>query len=274
MGRVAYADLRDHSGQLIGVSFSRNEREAEEDRRWARGTRGDELHLLQTDHDEQRDGVLTMTVPGLGDESAVLMMHANGHQGGLVVRETGEVGVDTRTLADIAMRTNGFRTAVENGRRTVLLLACAAGRVRGPGGVAHDLHQALRHKGVSDRVFAANTAVAPIGMAGVRLTEVSDGGNWNVFGDMLPGHEAAVVDELVQAMRSNWRYADLTDTRPDGRIGLSDRARTVALAKSLVDDAVWRLPANGGRLDLADVLASVVGAHGGPRGPRRAVAGP
>jgi hypothetical protein len=254
MERVTHADLRDGSGRLIGVSFDRDARETEKAHRWAKGKKGDQFYLREPEQSERRVRALKTTVPGISDESAVLMIHADAQEASMIVRGIGQVYVEARGLADIAMRTEGFRTAVESGRRTVMLLACNAGEHIGPGGLAHDLGLALRHEGVSDRVFAASTEVGPTARGGVRVTELWDGGNWNIFGDMLPSHETAIVDEIVQAMRNNWRYAVRSDTRSDGKIDLSDRAKTVALAKALADDVAWRLLDNGGRLDLADVL--------------------
>ncbi|MFI9380103.1 protein-glutamine glutaminase family protein [Kutzneria sp. NPDC052558] len=251
--RVTHTDLRDGSDRLIGVSFDSNAMEIEESRRWARSASSDQLYLREVDRGGRRDFELRTTVPGISDESAVLMVHSDDRHAAVVVRGVGPVVVDSRTLAAIAMRTEGFKTAVASGRRTVMLLACMAGVHTGPGSFAHDLRLALRHEGVSDRVFAPSTQATPIARDGGRTAVLSDGGNWNVFGDMLPSHEAAIVDELVQAMRYNWRYEVRPAPQPDGKIGLADRAKTLALASTLVNDIAARPPA-GGRLDLADVL--------------------
>jgi hypothetical protein len=134
-----------------------------------------------------------------------------------------------------------------------MLLACEAGARTGPGGLAHDLQKALGQKDFSDRTIAGSTIMRFGHRNGDRFTALESGGHFNVFGQPLPEHEAATVDELATALRRGHKYAGHNRVDLDGRIPLSDRAGTLAMTKSILDAVVAKLPGNGGHLDLGDV---------------------
>jgi len=154
IGDVTQTELRDKSGRVIGTSFFHEPTDQRLADAWAKG--GD-------------------------SDDAVLAFHGNPDTAKLHVRGLGDVQVRPETLASIAVRSEGFAKAVGDGRRTTFLLACEAGAVRGPGGLAHDLHQALAREDVTDRVVAASTVVRFGHRDGERLTELENDGQLTVF---------------------------------------------------------------------------------------------
>jgi hypothetical protein len=255
MSRVTRTELRDASGKVFGTSFYNEPADRRAAEKWAKGDNPDRVYHYDADGKDRgangHDLVTTRT--GMSDKSAVLAFHANPRTASLHVRGLGNVHVEPHTLADIAVRTSGFQQAVGDGRRTTMLLACEAGARTGPGGLAHDLQKALGQKDFSDRTIAGSTIMRFGHRNGDRFTALESGGHFNVFGQPLPEHEAATVDELATALRRGHKYAGHNRVDLDGRIPLSDRAGTLAMTKSILDAVVAKLPGNGGHLDLGDV---------------------
>jgi len=265
-GEVMSMPLVDHQGRRFGTTFVQTRREQELDAGWAAdehrqrsvllgpGTDGDRMveQFLRGEPDRER---LDVPTPWTGDEAAVVAVHSGGPSAFLHVIEVGEVYVDGRTLAHIAVRAEGFREGVADGRRTTTLLACRAGA----GDLGRDLYAALRESDVADRMFAPTGAVRNAPRALIRdghdaVTIIEDGGHWNVYGETTPEHDDAIAHELASAVHQGWPY-DGNDAGDGTLVPLSDRNATVDLVGGIVD-AVRR---RGEELDESSTRAFITG---------------
>ncbi|WP_328456859.1 hypothetical protein [Amycolatopsis sp. NBC_00438] len=278
--------LRDASGDVRGVSFLEPD-EAAKVQAWLTQTTGENL-IVEAAPDEMRDfaagsrpslrgrgpgegGVLvrapwadelaqgkTFLVTGHGEETRAKVFAQVGG-------ERRAVFVDGATLARLV--TSSFGAARPE---SVTLFPCAAGRRRGPGGVAFDFHAAsgLPVHAATDSVLANRRGddepSAPLfGATDDAFTAVVRGGHWTTFGK--PADPGAVVAELAEAVAKDWRYARPEPT--SGPVPLADRARTLEVVREAVATTLaLRDPAPVlAQHEQPDVLRAVVDRHLGYR---------
>jgi DNA-binding FadR family transcriptional regulator len=208
-------------------------------------------------------------------------LEAGRPQFGLWTRRGQLIDITGETLARMVADNEHFRQQYERGVRTVTLFACEAGVDVSRTGAAHSFWLEMSRLGYPlTRVYAPTSAVEvdePSSASGSEVDEPSsaggsadsavnpnvrlalslaDGGHWNIFGPLHPGHEDAIVDELVRAAGADWRYGE-SGHDPARPVPVSARRETLALVRQTADALREGLRARADTLDLTAAVGHV-----------------
>jgi hypothetical protein len=257
--------LKDRNDRVVGVSFMPSPDYLVD---FAKAE-GNDTRLLESgvksgvkSGDLPNRALVTSTPPGF-----VVGMHGNpgGARGYLYADKIGELAVTGRTLAKILIKIKNFRDALA-GDGQVLLWVCEAGRDTQSGGLAYDLHAALRDFGAAVPVYGATTVVTPrhskpVAQHTRKILVINQGGHWNVFGELSLERWCATVLELVAAFRMGWQYEPGSKRVAGSRIPIADRAGTMDLLRDIVD-GLPKMVSKNGKLDLSAVARFAAERHG------------